>query len=125
MRDLYNNISTIQALTPAVQAASINGASIDTKGSKGLAFVVNTGAIAGTGVFALSVEESDNASDWTAAAAEAVQGALPASMAADTVYRVGYLGFARYARVVLTKTSGTSIAAGAVAVLAPLDRPAA
>ena len=125
MRDLYNNINTIQALAPAVQAASINGATIDTKGSKSLAFVVNTGAIAGSGVYALSVEESDDASTWTAAASEAVQGTLPASMAADTVYRVGYVGFARYARVVVTKTSGTSIAAGAVAVLEPLDKPAA
>jgi hypothetical protein len=125
MRDIYSNIKTVQALAPAVQAATINGASIDTKGSKSLAFVVNTGAIVGSGVFALSLEESDNASDWTAVAADATQGTLPTSMAAASVYRVGYLGYMRYARIVLTKTSGTSIAAGAVAVLEPLDKPAA
>lgn len=125
MRDIYSNIKTIQALAPAVQAATINGATIDTLGSKSLAFVVNTGAIAGSGVYALTLEESDNASDWTAVAADATQGTLPASMAADTVYRVGYLGFKRYARIVVTKTSGTSIAAGAVAILDPLDKPAA
>lgn len=125
MRDIYSNIKTVQALAPAVQAATVNGASIDTKGSKSLAFAVNTGAIAGSGVFALTVEESDDASTWTAAAAEAVQGTLPTSMAANTIYRLGYIGFARYARIALAKTSGTSIAAGAVAILEPLDKPAA
>lgn len=125
MRDIYSNIKTVQALAPAVQAASINGATIDTKGSKSLAFAVHTGAIAGSGVFALTVQESDDASTWTAAAAEAVQGTLPTSMAADTVYRVGYVGYARYARIAMTKTSGTSIEAGAVAILDPLDKPAA
>ena len=124
MRDMYSNIKTVQALAPAVQTTTINGASIDTKGSKSLAFAINAGAIAGSGVFALTVEESDDASTWTAAAAEAVQGALPTSMAANTVYRVGYIGFARYARIVLTKASGTSIASGAVAILEPLDKPA-
>jgi hypothetical protein len=124
MRDIYSNIETLQALAPAVQAATINGTTIDTLGSKSLAFAVNTGAIVGSGVFALTVEESDNASDFTAAATEAVQGTLPTSMAANTVYRLGYIGFARYVRVVVTKTSGTSIAAGAVAVLEPLDKPA-
>lgn len=99
MRDLYNNLKTVQALAPAVQAATINGASIDIKGSKSLAFAVNTGAIAGSGVFALTIEESDDAATWTAAAAEATQGTLPTSMAANTVYRIGYIGFARYARI--------------------------
>lgn len=124
MRDIYSNIKTVQALAPAVQAATINGATIDTLGSKALAFIVNTGAIVGSGVFALTVEESDDAATWGAAAA-VVQGTLPTSMAAASVYRVGYLGFKRYARIVVTKTSGTSIAAGAVAILDPLDKPAA
>lgn len=125
MRDIYSNIKTIQALAPAVQAATINGATIDTLGSKSLAFVVNTGAIVGAGVYALTVEESDDGATWGAAAASAVQGTLPTSMAAASAYRVGYIGFKRYARIVVTKTSGTSIAAGAVAILDPLDKPAA
>jgi hypothetical protein len=124
MRDIYSNIKTLQALAPAVQAATINGATIDTLGSKALAFVVNTGAIVGAGVFALSVEESDDAATWGAAAAEVVQGTLPTSMVAASVYKVGYLGFKRYARIVVTKTSGTSLAAGALAILDPLDKPA-
>lgn len=125
MRDIYSNIKTLQALAPAVQAATVNGASIDTLGSKSLAFVVNTGAIAGSGVCALTVEESDNGTDWTAAPSSAVQGTLPTSMAAASVYKVGYIGFKRYARIVVTKTSGTSIAAGAVAILETLDKPTA
>jgi len=37
-------------------------------------------------------------------------------LAADSVYWVGYRGGKRYVRVVITKNSGTSIAAGAVVV---------
>lgn len=125
MRDIYNNTKTVQALAPAVQAATINGPAIDTKGSKSLAFAINTGAIVGSGVFALSLQESENGTTWTAAAAEAVQGTLPSSLAADSVVKIGYIGHMRYARVVLSKASGTSIAAGAIAVMEPLDKPAA
>lgn len=124
MRDIFNNIKTVQSIAPAVQAASINGSAIDIKGCRSLAFAVETGAIVGAGVFALTIEESDDSSTWAAAAASAVQGTLPTSMAANSVYRIGYLGFKRYARPVLTKVSGTSIAVGAVAILEPLDKPA-
>ena len=41
----------------------------------------------------------------------------PATLAAASTYKLGYRGFKRYVRLALTKAGGTSIAAGAVAVL--------
>jgi hypothetical protein len=39
------------------------------------------------------------------------------SLTADGSFKQGYLGHKRYVRLVVTKNSGTSIAAGAVVVL--------
>ncbi len=53
-------------------------------------------------------------------------GTLPAALEADTVCKQGYKGTKRYIRAVITKTSGTSIAAGAVFALGhPHDAPVA
>lgn len=118
MRDLFNNIGARQALAPAVQAAAADGAAIDTLGFGSLAFVVNTGAIVGGGDFGVKVQESDEAgSGFADAAAGSFQTNAPATLAASSTYRLGYIGAKRYARLVLTKVGGTSIAAGAVAIL--------
>lgn len=125
MRDLYNTIGADLALAPAVQTADAQGPAIHVKGIKALAFVVNTGAIAGSGVFGVTIQESENGSTgWTNAAAAVIDTDAPAILAAASSYRLGYRGFAPYVRLSLTRTSGTSIAAGAVAVSLPLDRPA-
>ena len=125
MRDLYNTIGADLALAPAVQTADAQGPAIHVKGIKALAFVVNTGAIAGSGVFGVTIQESeDGSTGWTNADAEAIDTDAPAILAAASSYRLGYRGFAPYVRLSLTRTSGTSIAAGAVAVSLPLDRPA-
>ncbi|WP_306752721.1 hypothetical protein [Paracoccus actinidiae] len=126
MRDLYSNIAAIPALPPAVQSAAGNGAAIDTLGAGRLAFVVNTGAVAGAGDFGVKLQESDNGSTgWTDVAADQVDSTAPATLAADSAYRLGYRGWKRYVRLALTKGGGTSIAAGAVAVIVPQSRPAA
>ena len=125
MRDLYSNIAAMPALAPAVQAAAGNGLSIDTLGAGRLAFVVNTGAIAGSGDFGVKLQESDTGtSGWTDVAATQVDSTAPATLAADSAYRLGYRGWKRYVRLALTKASGTSIAAGATAVIVPQTRPA-
>lgn len=49
MRDLYSNIAAFQALAPAVQAAAAQGPAIDLLGAGRVAFVVNTGEVAGSG----------------------------------------------------------------------------
>jgi hypothetical protein len=127
MRDLYSNIKAEVALAPADQAASITGAAIDTQDADAIAFIVSTGAITGAGAFGVKLQESDttNSGDFTDADASIVDSNAPATLAASAVYKLGYRGFKRYARVALTKASGTSIVAGAVAVKDPLNYPAA
>jgi hypothetical protein len=120
MRDLVHNIGALCALSAAVQSATIKGNAIDRKGYESLTFVINTGAIASSGNFTATVQESDTTTDgdFTDAAAAVVIGSnLANPLVNDAAYKVGYIGFKRYARVVLTKNSGTSIAAGAVAIL--------
>lgn len=119
MRDLYSNIGAVLALAPAVKTAAGEGPAIDTKGFGSVAIVVNTGAIAGAGDFGVKLQESDTptSGDFTDAAADVVDTNAPATLAATSSYKLGYRGFKRYVRLALTMAGGTSIAAGAVAVL--------
>jgi hypothetical protein len=117
-RDLYSNIGTALAISPAVKSAAGDGITIDTKNFSSVAFVITTGAIASAGDFGVSVQESDaSGSGFAAADAEFVDTNAPATLAADSTYKVGYRGNKRYVRLQLTKAGGTSIALGAVAVL--------
>lgn len=119
MRDLYSNIGVVQALTPAVQAAAGDGAAIDLLGNNRVAFLVNTGAIVGSGDFGVKLQESDTATagDFTDAPEELVDSNAPETLAAASAYKLGYRGHKRFVRLALTKAGGTSIAAGAIALL--------
>lgn len=120
MRDLYHNLGAEQALAPAVQAATVNGEAIGLGGFNAAMIVLNTGAIVGSGDFGAKLQESDEAgTGYTDVAAADQLGAFPASIAANSTYRVGYIGSKRkrFIRIVLTKAGGTSVAAAAVAVL--------
>jgi hypothetical protein len=113
-KDLYDNIGVTTSIVPAVLTATATGTGVDTAGFEAAAVIINTGAIAGAGVFNVTLEESDvSGSGYTAVAASKIQGTLPTPLAASTVYKIGYLGAKRY---ILTLASGTSIAAGAVVV---------
>lgn len=118
MRDFANNIGGVAALSPAVQAASVNGNAIDLLGFDGVTLFVSTGAIVGAGDFTAKLQESDTTTsgDFTDVAGGYLIGALPPSLVADSVAKIGYVGNKRYVRIALTKNGGTSIAAGAVAV---------
>ncbi|WP_454914990.1 hypothetical protein [Xanthobacter sediminis] len=120
MRDLASNIAAVQAVAPAVLAATTTSAPIDLAAFDAAAVIINTGAIAGAGDFTPKLQESDTTTsgDFTDVAAGDLNGAFPASLAAASVYKVGYRGAKRYVRIVLTLNSGTSIAAGAVVVKA-------
>ena len=119
MSDLKNNIAAVLALSPAVHSATKADASIiDLQGAGSATVVINTGAIVGAGDYTISLRHGD-ASDLSgdaAASGDDLLGAFPATLAADTSYAVGYRGGKRYVRVVITKNSGTSIAAGAVII---------
>lgn len=119
MRDLASNIGIAATLVPAVQTATLKGSAVDIYGYESAALVVNTGAIASDGLYVMSIQESDTTTDgdFTEVADADLVGSLPDALGASSVYKVGYIGHKRYLRAVITKTSGTSIAAGAVVVL--------
>ncbi|QRG08811.1 hypothetical protein EZH22_11320 [Xanthobacter dioxanivorans] len=118
MRDLMNNVGVVQAIGPAVLSATATGPALDLLGFNSAVLVLNTGAVAGSGNFTAKLQESDTTTpgDFTDVAASDLHGAFPASLSADAVLKVGYRGHKRYVRAVITKNSGTSIAAGAVLV---------
>lgn len=117
--DLKHNISVVQALAPAVHSATKSDAAIvDLQGAGSATVIINTGAIVGDGDYTISLRHSDSAnmSGDAAVSGDDLLGAFPASLEADSAYSVGYRGGKRYVRVVITKNSGTSIAASAVVV---------
>lgn len=117
MRDLVSNFGTVASLAPAVQAATVDGAVVDRKGFESVSYVINSGAIVGSGVFSAKIQHGDDGTSFTDAPANALIGTLPATLLANSVVRQGYNGDKRYTKLVLTKASGTSIALGAVAIL--------
>ncbi|MEF2548535.1 hypothetical protein VQ045_15350 [Aurantimonas sp. E1-2-R+4] len=128
MRDIANNIGVVQAVAPAVLSATNTSPAIDLIGFDSAAVIVNSGAIVTAGDFTAKIQESDTTTSgaFTDVAADEMVGAFPASLAADSVAKVGYIGNKRYVRTVLTKNGGTSIAAGVMVVKGhAADRPVA
>ncbi|MGR9434792.1 hypothetical protein ACU8OP_07210 [Rhizobium leguminosarum] len=121
MKDTYHDNKAVQALAPAVVTAAVAGSAIDLAGFDSALFVINTGAIAGSGDFGVKLQESDTTTeaDFADVASADRLGTVPATLAANSVYRVGYIGSKRkrFVRVVVTKAGGTSIALGVTAVL--------
>jgi hypothetical protein len=124
MRDLASNIGVMATLIPATQAATAKGTAVDVSDYESAALVINTGAIVSSGLYVMSMQESDTTTDgdFTDVGADEMVGALPASLAASSTYKVSYIGTKRYIRGVITKTSGTSIDAGAVVILGNAHR---
>lgn len=121
MKDTYHDNKAVQALAPAVVSAAASGSAVDLSGFDSALFVVNTGAIAGSGDFGVKLQESDTTTeaDFTDVAPADQLGTVPATLAPNSAYRVGYIGSKRkrYVRAVVTKAGGTSIALGIVALL--------
>lgn len=121
MKDTYHDNKAVPALAPAVVSAAANGVAVDLAGFDSALFVINTGAIVGAGDFGVRLQESDTTTDadFTDVAATDQLGTIPATLAANSAYRVGYIGSKRkrYVRAVVTKAGGTSIALAASAVL--------
>ena len=117
-KDMISSLGVVLALSPAVQTAAVSGPAVDLSGFSAALAIINTGAVAGSGDFGVKLQHSDTAvsGDFVDVPAEDMQGAAPATLPADAAFRLGYIGGKRFLRVALTKTSGTSIAAGAVIV---------
>lgn len=118
MRSIEPNFGAVAVIAPAVQSATDTSSAIDLQGFESACLVVNTGAIAGSGDFSVKLQESDETGTETFedVAAEHLTGTVPATLEAASVYKLGYIGIRRYVRTVLTKNSGTSIAASAILV---------
>lgn len=125
MRDVYSNLLALSMIAPAVHAATVNGTGFDLQGASGAAFVISTGAIAGDGKFSAKLQESDDGTTWADVDPSQVQTNAPEVLEASKVYKMGYHGFKRHVRPVLTKDSGTSLAASVTAILGPFTRPVA
>ncbi|SBW05841.1 conserved exported hypothetical protein [uncultured Alphaproteobacteria bacterium] len=124
MRDLKNNISVVASLLPAARTASANGTSADLNGFGSAVAVVEFGTRT-DGTHTPALEESDDGTTFTAAAASDLLGSFTACSSASTdevVQRVGYIGSKRYIRVAMTVASATSGAlSSAVIVLGHPD----
>lgn len=128
MRDIAHNIGVVQAVAPAVLTANTTSAALDLIGFDSAAFVINTGEIAGDGVFTAKVQESDQttAGSFTDVDPDHLHGEFPEALPANGTAKIGYRGFKRYLRLVITKGGGTSIAAGAVLIKGnATDKPVA
>lgn len=125
MRDLYSNLAGVASIAPGVATASIDGAAVDVSGASGALALVHTGAVSGAGDFGVKLQESPDGVTWADVAAVRVKSNAPATLAANSVYRMGYLGKMPKLRAVLVKAGGTSLAVAVTIALRPLDRPVA
>lgn len=117
-KDLISNLGAAVALSPAVQAAAVNGAAVDLAGFDAAMVIVTTGAIAGAGDFGVKLQHSDTSTsgDFVDVPVDDRITTAPATLAADATYKIGYRGSKRFIRLAVTKAGGTSIAAGAVVI---------
>lgn len=126
MRDIVHNLGVVQSIAPADIAATTNGTAVDLKGYDSVAFVVTGGVRTASGAFTMKLQESDDNATFTDVDADHYQAPVSGNLAADSTAKVGYRGFQRYVRPVLTKGSGTSMFVGVIALLGgAVDKPVA
>jgi hypothetical protein len=114
-RTTYNHVRVARALAPGALRTdgAVNGITVDRFVNdvyfRSVTFAVHAGAIT-DGEHAVTIQDSENGSDWAAAAASDVQGSLPTltSASANTVAEIGYVGPRRYVRMVLTTSESTT-----------------
>lgn len=127
MRDLAHNIGIVLAVSPAVLAANTISPAIDLQGFESATVVISTGAIVAAGAFAVKLQDSATiGGDYVDVTTDRQIGTFPAALVADGVVKVGYVGTKRFIKVVLTRNSGTSIAAGVLVIKGhPSEAPVA
>lgn len=119
-KDMHSHIKVVAAIAPAVKTDAETGGAVDRQGFRSAEIIVNTGALAGAGDFGFKLQHADTTEtgDFVDVPAADLLGVAPAAaMAANSVYRVGYVGARRYIRVATIDNGGTSLAIGAVAIL--------
>lgn len=129
MRDLYNNISVVQASAPAVATASVTSSAIDLQGFERVAVIFAVGAtgdtLSGSIYWTLKLTECDTSggsytdvvlADLHNAAATVV---IDSNSEDETAVKFGYKGSKRYLKAVATQT-GTHTNGTPIGVLALL-----
>ena len=133
MKDLANNISAVQSLAPAVRTADANGTGVDLQGFESAAIVVDTGIEGDTLSSSVKIDfkledSSDNSTFAAVTSATAVTDGtvdssgifltLDANGETPQITTIGYVGGARYVRVVAdftgTHSNGTPVAASVI-----------
>lgn len=112
MRDsMYDDTAVRVSLVPAVLTdGTVNGTAVDTVGAGNFfrsAMLVVVGGEIEDGTHTVTLQDSDNGTDFTAVAAGLVQGSLVA-VSTDSVQRQAYLGLRRYLRASVVTASATS-----------------
>ena len=131
-QDIHHSVQGANAFSAASIGTDTTtaGATVDKGDFLGLEFFVKVDAFT-DGDYAITVQESDDASAWSAPDSEVILGSgsiLAAdSPSAGDVYRLGYVGKKRYARLSIVSTSTTTGATlSGIAVKAnPRDEPVA
>lgn len=123
--DIASDLNVTNALNTAAITSNTttNGATVDLKGYQAVMFVIKSGTLT-DGAYAINVQESDDGSTYTDAAAADLVGTEPSFAATEdnTAKKIGYIGEKRYARIQVVSTSVTSGGTiGAVAVRGHAD----
>jgi hypothetical protein len=109
-RDLAPSLEVAESIRPAVHSASVNGETVDLRGSNSAAVVFAVGAVVGAGNVTPKLQDSADGSSWSDVPADKLSAAFPSPLVQNSVFIVGYRGHRRYLRAVGTLNSGTSVA---------------
>lgn len=108
-RDLVNNVAEAISLNVATYTATTTGAGVDLKDFDSATVFVITGNIT-DGTHAISLEESDDNSTYTAVSASNLIGSAPSITGTDDnkIFSFGYIGNKQYIRVKSTVSGATT-----------------
>lgn len=112
MSTVYAQVTAGVSLAPATHTSTTNGSSVDLdvnqNGFRSAMIVVVTGSVT-AGTHTISVQHSNDNTNWDPAAAADLEGSPPAIGTDDSnkTYEVGYRGSRRYVRAVSTVTGTT------------------
>ena len=125
LRDLVSTIAAKLSLSPAARVTGTStGTAVDLRGYDSAVIAVSFGAYT-DGTHTPSVQHSTDGSTYTTVAAADLSGSLTAvssSGGANSMQTVGYIGSARYLRVVMTVTGATTGALSSASVIAGTPR---
>lgn len=108
MRDLEANLDYATSLAPAGnRTASANGTGVDLQGYDGALVIVAAGTIT-DGTHTPKVQESDDNSAFTDAAAADLVGTALVAITTNSVQKISYVGAKRYIRAATTVSGATT-----------------